>query len=253
MSLVRQLEKQGRFLFRWRSFIPLVLIGPIILALTQTAHFEDVFGETVSDLWLAFSFGLALFGLAVRWITVGFVPAGTSGRNTKDQRAEFLNTDGMYSVVRNPLYLGNFLAWMGVTLSVEVWWFALIVGLVYWIYIERVIAAEEQYLTEKYGETYTQWASKTPVFIPNFKLWRPSFLPLSFRTILRREYNGFFAVCAAFFTIHMMMDVVFEGEPFTTWIVEDWPFVAVLLFGAVVFIALRTIKIHTTLLQVTGR
>ena len=36
----------------------------------------------------------------------------TSGKNTAKQIAESLNTSGIYSVLRNPLYLANFLNWL---------------------------------------------------------------------------------------------------------------------------------------------
>ncbi|MGB8874133.1 MAG: hypothetical protein WCC75_12145, partial [Desulfobaccales bacterium] len=45
----------------------------------------------------------------------GLPPRGTSGRNTQGQVAETLNTTGIYSLVRNPLYLGNFLIWLGLS------------------------------------------------------------------------------------------------------------------------------------------
>lgn len=48
--------------------------------------------------------------------TIGQVPKGTSGRNTSQQVADTLSTDGVYSVVRHPLYLGNFLMCMGVSM-----------------------------------------------------------------------------------------------------------------------------------------
>ena len=60
---------------------------------------------------------------------MGFAPRGTSGRNTLGQVAEVLNTSGMYSVVRNPLYLGNFVIWLGLALFIKVWWCILIVVL----------------------------------------------------------------------------------------------------------------------------
>ncbi|NLL27934.1 MAG: DUF1295 domain-containing protein [Bacteroidales bacterium] len=42
-----------------------------------------------------------------------FIPKGISGKNTEKQIADFLNTKGMYSIVRHPLYLGDFLMWLG--------------------------------------------------------------------------------------------------------------------------------------------
>ena len=90
--------------------------------------------------------------LAIRWVTIAFVPGGTSGRNTLGQRADQLNTSGMYSMVRNPLYVGNFVAILGVLICVKVWWLVAMFALLYWLYIERVIAVEEAFLEQKFGD-----------------------------------------------------------------------------------------------------
>ena len=51
---------------------------------------------------------ISFLGEAIRIFTVAYTPAGTSGRNTKQQLADTLNTTGIYSLLRHPLYLGNF-------------------------------------------------------------------------------------------------------------------------------------------------
>ena len=118
MSLHENMIRSGHTIFKWRSYIPLLFIIPLLLALRESAHLEEVFGEVEEDLWVLASFLLSLSGIAVRCFTVGFVPGGTSGRNTQSQRATHLNTTGMYSVVRNPLYLGNFIIILGVMASI---------------------------------------------------------------------------------------------------------------------------------------
>lgn len=52
----------------------------------------------------------------------------------------------MYSIVRNPLYLGNFLMVLRVVLVLRVWWLSLLYLLVFTIYYERIIFAEEMFL-----------------------------------------------------------------------------------------------------------
>ena len=57
---------------------------------------------------------IGLFGVLLRLYTVDFTPNNTSGRNTSEgQIADELNTTGLYSLTRNPLYVGNFFMWMG--------------------------------------------------------------------------------------------------------------------------------------------
>jgi len=157
---------------------------------------------------MALSFG----GLAVRWATVGFVPAGTSGRNTLAQRAATLNTTGLYSLVSNPLYLGNPLALLGLVLAVEVWWFVLVVALVCWLHIELVVAAEEVFLAQRFDDAYARWAMQTSALLRALRRWRRPEARFSLRTVLRREYNGVLAVAAAFLTLEVILDLVIEHE-----------------------------------------
>ena len=253
MTIQTKLANQGDFLFRWRSYIPLLLLFPGAMALSESALFEEYHSEFTEDLWVFIGFFISMSGLFIRWITVGFVPGGTSGRNTTEQRASVLNTQAMYSIVKNPLYLGNYLTILGVLISLKVWWFVLLGSLAYSLYIERVIAAEERYLTDKFGKEYTSWAEKTPVFFPNFRLWQKPDLSFSYKTVLKREYNGLMAVCSAFFITEFLVDVVFEKEPLMVWLDEDWIWKTVFVFATLVFITLRTLKKHTKLLRVTGR
>lgn len=253
MSLHETMIRSGHTIFKWRSYIPLLFIVPLLLALRESAHLEEVFGEVEEDLWVLASFLLSLTGIAIRCFTVGFVPGGTSGRNTQSQRATHLNTTGMYSVVRNPLYLGNFIIILGVMMSMMVWWLVLIGALGFFLYMERIIMAEEAFLEQTYGAEYNEWRAKTPVIIPNFRLWRAPDMTFSWRTVLKREYNGLLGMATAFFVIEVVKDLFVEKEPLDMWLREDivWPvtYTAILILC----LTLRYLKKHTQLLKVEGR
>lgn len=86
---------------------------------------------------------VGLFGFLIRIYTIGFTPKNTLGRNTKeDQIAGELNTKGLYSLTRNPLYVGNFIG-MGAVLFTGVFWFFILFIFIFWLYYERIIFAEE--------------------------------------------------------------------------------------------------------------
>ncbi|PZO81902.1 MAG: lipid A phosphate methyltransferase [Micavibrio aeruginosavorus] len=253
MSLHDAMIKSGHTLFRYRSYLPLLIIGPLIVALKEGVRIENLVGDDIEDIWVLFCFILSLCGLALRGFTVGTVPAGTSGRNANTQRADHLNVTGMYSVVRNPLYLGNFIIILGVLLSIKVWWLVLLGGLAFFIYMERIVLAEEKFLTEKYGQTYLDWRAKTPVIIPDFKLWEKAALPFSLRTVLRREYPGLLNIGLAFYITEMFADVLFEHEPFGEWLVEDKAWSITMGVIIVICMTLRFLKKKTNLLKVEGR
>lgn len=253
MSLHDTMVQHGHNLFRLRSYLPLLLIGPLLLAFRESVKLEELVGDRLEDLWVLFCFIFSILGLVIRWLTVGYVPGGTSGRNTQGQRAEVLNTSGMYSIVRNPLYLGNFIIILGVALSIKVWWLVIIVSMFFFIYMERIILAEEKFLHDKFGPVYDEWRQKTPVIIPNFKLWRAPDMNLSWKTVLKREYQGLLGMATAFLVTEMVIDLAFEKESFSEWIAEDyiWP----LSYGVILVLCLtlRYLKKHTNILKVEGR
>ena len=242
------MARQGNWLFRWRSYLLLGLAPLFLVALTRPEAVEAEFGSLVDFLYEAACIALAFAGLAIRALTVGYVPAGTSGRNTRGQLAETLNTTGLYSLTRNPLYLGNAVIYMAIAAFTQDVFVVVIMGLFLWLYLERIIAAEEAFLAEKFGEIYLAWAKQTPVFLPRLKDWRAPALPFSVRNVLRREYSGFFAIVAAFFVVDQLHEYLTEHPESVdpTWTVT-------LAGGAMLYLFLRTLKKRTRLLDVAGR
>jgi len=56
--------------------------------------------------------------------------------------------------------------WLAIAMLTGNFWFVLVFSLVFWMYYERIIYAEEAFLRNNYGDVYLNWASKTPIFIP---------------------------------------------------------------------------------------
>ncbi len=253
MLIKDQFVTQGCFLFRWRSYLPLLLVPPALIALPQSGYMDTLFGARAEEVWDIFAVFVALVGLAIRVATVGFVPAGTSGRNTKSQRAETLNTTGLYSVVRNPLYLGNGIVLLGLALSIKVWWLVLLVSACALIYYERIICAEETFLQGKFGDAYEAWAARTPAIVPNLRLWRRPQLRFSVRAALRREYHGFFLIVVAMVLFEAASDVFGEGIALADWARDEFSWLMFLLSGFLVYLTIRLIRKRTTWLVVAGR
>src|SRR5262245_10534891 len=106
----------GKMFFRWRSYLPYVLLLPLLfLALPQSGWVEADLGEAVEIGWDLLSASVAFAGVAVR-----LAAAGTRPMQWRD--GEMPAPEGAYAVVRHPGYLGNLLILLGLTLSTHVWW-----------------------------------------------------------------------------------------------------------------------------------
>jgi protein-S-isoprenylcysteine O-methyltransferase Ste14 len=235
VALREEFARSGAMLFRWRSYLPLLTLPLYVWALsrfsTRTAD------ETLGASWDLFCIAVAFAGLAVRAVTVGQVPHRTSGRNTLEQVADSLNTAGMYSVVRHPLYVGNFLTWLGIAMFPQSWLVVLVSVMAFALYYERIMFAEEQFLREKFRDQFRTWADRTPAFFPRFSQWRASPVPFSVKRVLRREYSGFFAIVVTF--------TAFAG--IREWFERGWlrlgpAWLAFLAAGVVVYVGLRYAK-----------
>jgi protein-S-isoprenylcysteine O-methyltransferase Ste14 len=247
------LRRQGAFLFRWRSYLPLLLLPVALTAASQSGSVERLFGPHWENVWEIFCAVISFAGLGVRALTVGFVPTGTSGRNTHGQVADVLNTSGMYSIVRNPLYLGNFLMLLGCAMLPGIAWFVVVTCTFFALYYERIIYTEETFLQEKFGDAYTTWASRTPAFFPNRKLWRAPEMQFSWLTVLRREYSGLYAIATALAAIVFACDMLGEREPVDFWLKTESGWLWLFVSASIVYLVLRTLKRNTNLLSVEGR
>jgi protein-S-isoprenylcysteine O-methyltransferase Ste14 len=246
MALIHSFESSGNWLFKRRGFIPLVLI---VLAI-PTIYFTDYdeLDERIVKWINRFSFFVSAAGFVIRAYTIGTTPRGTSGRNTETQVAEQLNTSGIYSVVRHPLYLGNYLMWIGIVLFTKNFSFAVIVSLLYWIYYERIMFAEERFLEKKFGDVYLQWSLKVAAFIPRIQQFRKSEVQFSLKSVLRREYSGVLATVFGFVYVEMLIEY-FRWQTFA----QGKYFLIALAISALGTLILRSLKHYTGLLNEEGR
>jgi len=206
MALVHSFEKNGNTLFKFRGQIPVVLF---ILAV-PAIYFTDVSCIMKSDEWYYILTGVAiamsLLGQVIRAIAIGTSNKNTSGRNTQEQVAEALNTKGIYSTVRHPLYLGNYFMWIGIVCFTFNIWFIVIVSLLFWIYYERIMFAEERFLERKFGESYVNWSMGVPSFWPSMKNYQKGAISFSMKTIMRREYAGITATTLGFIYVAFLRE-----------------------------------------------
>ena len=246
MALREEFEDSGKWLFRWRGYLPLALFVPVIAGLSNSAGAGV---QRIDALWEAICVAVSLVGLAVRIATVGHAPGGTSGRRTVGgPSAIALNTSGLYSVVRHPLYLGNYFQWLGVAMLPGNPWVVVTISLIFWLYYERIMFAEEEYLRRSFPAEFVAWSAQTPAFIPDVARWKTAALPFCWRTAIQREYSGVFALVAAFAFVSML-DASLDTRRLT--IDPFWS--SALVLGAITYATVRLVARRTSLLQVRGR
>lgn len=249
MALLEEFEKQGNYLFKYRGILPLVILmaglGAYIQTELKSAGFQD---PDLQELYRFFCLFVCFIGFGIRIYTVGHTAKNTSGRNTENQLADELNTSGIYSIVRHPLYLGNFFIWMGVALLTENVWFTGLFIFLYWVYYERIMFAEEQFLRQKFRTVYLEWAKRTPAFIPSIKNRTPPKMSFSFKKILKKEKNGFFAIFIVFFIFQCTGNIIHGINIISL----NWLFYAT-IFSGILYLILKIIKNTTNLLDEENR
>jgi len=245
MALVHEFENSGNWLFKRRSWLPIFMIFGGIIMMYLGNRQAIIFDQRDELIFL----GVSLFGQLIRILTVGFTPKNTSGRNTVNgQLADELNVTGIYSLLRHPLYLGNFFMWLGPVLFLRSVGVTIVFGLIYWLYYERIMFAEEQFLRRKFGDIYDKWSEKVSSFIPwTFHFIRPG-LPFSIKNVLKREYNSFVNIFVIFIILDVFRNYFLSERIYLTkmWI---WLFVA----GGLIWLIVRTIHKQTKWLEVEGR
>ena len=253
MPLIEEMERTGAWLFRWRGFLPVVLI-PAALFVVYTDDNSPAYND---HYWLALCLGVGFIGQIIRAFTIAYVPKGTSGRNTSEgQVAETLNSKGMYGYVRHPLYTGNYFMWLGILLLTGNWIFIISVSIAFWIYYTLIAMTEERFLRGKFGDTYLTWASGVPAFFPRTIKWVSPGVFFSFRNVLKREYNGAFAMVLSYVaidTMHVFREGMNSG---LNWheSLQPTPFMQSLLtLASIAFLVLRFLKKQTKSLDVEGR
>ena len=80
------MEKEGNWLFRYRSYLPIVMLGAGVLVFYAVLREKKGLFFMMQTHWQAYEYvclAVSLLGVAVRIYTVGHTPANTSGRNTQ--------------------------------------------------------------------------------------------------------------------------------------------------------------------------
>jgi protein-S-isoprenylcysteine O-methyltransferase Ste14 len=148
----------GAWLFRYRSFLPVPLA--LMLLLIRTG---EVDGRTL----IAAGALLVVAGQSLRLWAVRHI--GTISR-TRTTRYGPLMTAGPYAIVRNPLYVGNWLLWTGFAVWSRLLWMLPIAWMVFFVQYRAIAKWEAAFIRSKYLTAYDEYARQVRAWMPR---WPP--------------------------------------------------------------------------------
>ena len=96
--------------------------------------------------------------------------AGSETRTTGPVGGTFLITQGPFSYVRNPLYLGNMILYFGAgVMSNALFPWLAVIALCYFVWqYSQIVSLEEEHLALTFGEEYQRYCQSVPRFVPTF-------------------------------------------------------------------------------------
>lgn len=143
----------GARLFRYRSYlpVPIVVIGLLVP------------GTQYAATW-AIGAWFIILGEALR--LAGVAAAGTVTRR-RSRNVKELVTWGVFAMTRNPLYVGNFLVWIGFGVMSGILWFPIVAAILFGIEYTHIVAYEEGVLESTFGEEYLAYKRKVARWWPH--------------------------------------------------------------------------------------
>ncbi len=148
------------FFFRYRSYTP-IPIGIMII----------FFARPSSD-YLLFGSALLFFGESIRMWAVSYAGGVT---RTRKVGAPQLCSSGPYAFVRNPLYVGNMMMYLGVVFiagAANVFLMAATTVSFFLIQYTLIISLEEETLNGLFENSYEEYKINVPAIFPRLTPWK---------------------------------------------------------------------------------
>jgi protein-S-isoprenylcysteine O-methyltransferase Ste14 len=171
----------GAVLFKYRTWFPVIFLGIPLLAPGRTTLASWIVGGTLV--------------VAGEFFRLAGVAAAGSETRRRSRNVGRLVTYGIFSWSRNPLYNGNFLAWMGFVVISGVTWFLPFAVLLFAVEYSFIVRYEEGVLETTFGREYLDYKNCTPRWIP-VKPDKPARGPHDWRQAWRSEISTFLQYAA---------------------------------------------------------
>lgn len=147
-------------LFQYRSYTPI----PFLIVMILYAH--------STPLTLLVGFTVALAGELMRaW---GVAYAGSLTRVTGGVGAPELIVAGPFSYVRNPLYVGNMMLYVGIGVMANALtpWLVLVAAIYFFFQYSMIVSLEEEFLEKTFSDVFAEYKQHVPRFVPRLISYR---------------------------------------------------------------------------------
>ena len=181
------------FFFKFRSFTP-IPIGIMIIYFARPAN-----------AYLPLGIALLLGGELIRIWAVSYAGGETRTRNVG---ASTLCSSGPYAFVRNPLYVGNMLMYVGIVFvagAANTLLMAVTTASFFLIQYSLIISLEEETLNKLFKENYIDYKKNVPAICPRLTRWKndDSRIPARLGKTIKIEKRTLQNVCFILFIIIM--------------------------------------------------
>ena len=147
-------------LFTVRSYTPI----PFLLLMMRFAQ--------PTTITMALGLCLVAAGEFSRFYGVAY--AGSLTRVTGSVGAPEVIMAGPFSYLRNPLYMGNMLTYLGIGVMAHALFPWLLLAALFWFSFQyyEIVLAEEEFLEKEFGAVYLEFKNYVPRFFPRFVPYR---------------------------------------------------------------------------------
>ena len=189
------MSKLASALFKYRSYTPIPLL--VVMLIFQEA----------TPASLITGFAVSIVGELIRFWGVSW--AGSETRTTSEVGGSNLVISGPFAYVRNPLYIGNILIYLGLgIMSFALFPYLQIAALLFFVFqYHFIIKEEENYLRKTYGSFYVEYVKNVPRLLPrltpykNSEIEQPAYKPKNGLRSEKRTLQALILISAVIITL----------------------------------------------------
>jgi len=197
------MSKLASTLFKYRSYTPIPFL--VVMLIFQEA----------TPVSLITGFAVAVVGELIRFWGVSW--AGSETRTTSEVGGSNLVISGPFAHVRNPLYIGNILIYLGIgIMSFALFPYLQIGALIFFIFqYHFIVKEEENFLHKTYSDFYTEYIKNVPRFLPSFtpyinsEIVQPDFKPKAGLRSEKRTLQALIFIFAIIITLWIINYKIF--------------------------------------------